>query len=66
MLSSLHSHLCVSAKGDIKINETDGAIEICYTNGDLEEDCRSVCDIGWSNRDARVACKELGCSSDGR
>ena len=39
---------------------------MCYTKDGSKKDCMSVCDYGWSNSDARVACKELNCSSEGK
>ena len=37
-----------------------GRIEIC-----VNEDWSTVCDMGWNNVDARVACRQLGFSRYG-
>lgn len=43
--------------GDIRLigGLNQGRIEVCYSN-----QWGSVCDDSWDDRDARVACKQLG------
>ena len=52
--------------GDIRLegagqNPTAGHVQIC----DNDRQWREVCDRGWDERDARVACRKLGFSDRG-
>ena len=52
---------CVT--GDVRLqgnNSAEGRIEICINNI-----WGAVCNDSWDNRDAQVACKQLGFSSTG-
>ena len=48
---------CVT--GDIRlvngVNNTDGRVEVC-----VDMQWASVCDNGWTNKDAEVVCNQLG------
>ena len=57
--------IAACSPGDIRLvngsRDTEGRLEICY-NGDWG----TVCDEGWDDVDAAVACRELGFVAQGQ
>ena len=56
---------CQCSHGDLRLvgggnNPYEGRVEIC-----IKDQWGSICDDGWFNDEASVACRQLGLSGDG-